>query len=97
MDPVGPQFWIHAASKTFFVSEDELLGAFGSKDVREFRLATMWVARKMTKLSYPVLARAFGKDDHTTIINGVNRAETDERIAGFVEEILEYVEAGMPE
>lgn len=52
----------------------------------------MWCARTWTGQSYPELARVFNRDDHTTIMNAVKRAEEDDRIAGFVEEILEYVE-----
>lgn len=95
--PLQPEFWIKATAKTFFLPIDELMAMHGDKQTREIRLAAMWIARNMTGLPYTALARAFGKDDHTTIMNGVRRAESDVRIAGLVEEVLEYVEAGMPE
>lgn len=95
--PLQPEFWIKAAAKTFFIPLDEIMGMYGDKQTREIRLAAMWIARAVTGLPYTALARAFNRDDHTTIMNGVKRAEADARIAGMVEEVLEYVEAGMPE
>ena len=95
--PLQPEFWIKATAKTFFIHVDEIMGSYGGREATEIRFAAMWVARNMTGLSYPTLARAFDKGDHTTIMSGVKRAESDARIAGLVEEVLEFVEAGMPE
>lgn len=92
-----PEFWIKATAKAFFIPLDDIMGQHGTKDIREVRLAAMWIARNMTGLPYTSLARSFNKDDHTTIMNGVRRAEENPRIAAMVEEVLEYVEAGMPE
>lgn len=94
--PSQPEFWIRKAAETFFVNVDDLLArshAGGPKEIRQYRQAAMWVARMMTEMSYPELALAFNKDDHTTVMNAVRRAETDDRIMCLVEEIFEYVEA----
>src|SRR5687768_1041162 len=95
--PTHPQFWIKAACKAFCIPEDELLAVTvsgGPKEIRRMRQATMWVARNMTDYSYPELAFAFRKEDHTTVLHAVQRAEKDDWIIPLIEEIFEYVESG---
>lgn len=94
--PSQPEYWIKAASETFFVSVDDLLApshSGGPKEIRRYRYAAMWIARQMTGFSYPELALAFRKEDHTTVMNAVKKAETDEYVIPLIEEIFEYVEA----
>jgi chromosomal replication initiator protein len=43
------------------------------------RQIAMKLCKELTVLSYPVLARLFNRDDHTTIMHGVRRMTTLER------------------
>lgn len=90
-----PTFWIDAAAKTFFISKADLLSFSRDRETNGYRMAAMWCARHVTGFSYPALARLFGREDHTTIMNAIKRVEEDERLAGLAEEILEFVESGM--
>lgn len=94
--PSQPEFWIRKTAETFYVNVDDILArthSGGPKEIRQYRQAAMWIARIMTGMSYPELAVAFNKDDHTTVMNAVKRAESDDRVMQYVEEIFEYVES----
>lgn len=94
--PSRPEFWINAACEAFCVDKEQLLEMShggGSNQICRYRQATMWVARAMTASSYPELAKAFRRKDHTTIHAGVNRAESDPAIIPLIEEIFEHVES----
>lgn len=41
----------------------------------EARHTIMWLARELTPLSLPQIARALGKTDHTTVMHGIARVE----------------------
>jgi len=43
------------------------------KDVSLARQTAIYLARELTLLSYPGIARAFGRADHTSILWAVNR------------------------
>ena len=91
--PSQPEYWIKATAETFFVDVDDLLQPYGTKEMRRYKKAAMWLARECTGFSYPELARAFHRDDHTTIMHGVKEAGKDGFVHVAIEEVLEYVEA----
>lgn len=37
----------------------------------------MWIARHMTRASYPQIARQFGLRDHTTVMHGISRIDQE--------------------
>jgi chromosomal replication initiation ATPase DnaA len=39
------------------------------------RFAVMWVARELFGFSTPVIGRSLGNRDHSTVLNGIKRAE----------------------
>jgi chromosomal replication initiation ATPase DnaA len=61
------------------------------KTVSEARCAVYWLARKLTRLSYPEIAHELGRD-HTTVMNGVEsidgRRLQDEWLAQNLDAIL---------
>jgi chromosomal replication initiator protein len=65
---------------------------------RQIRQTVMYVARHMTGMSYPELARRFGGLDHTTVIHAVNavgkRLARSEDLAEDIAAIRREVERG---
>jgi len=61
---------VAATAEAFGLDPSDLLGKDRSKSVKEGRQAAYLVARRCTRLSYPELGRAFGKN-HTTVLAGV--------------------------
>jgi|TARA_Y100000310_G_scaffold207333_1_gene207828 chromosomal replication initiation ATPase DnaA len=53
----------------------QLLGQQRSQPIARVRHAGYWLASKYTPASLPVIGRAFGGRDHTTIIHGCRRCE----------------------
>ncbi len=66
---------LQAAAKLFGISIDELLSASRTRPLVNARQIAMYVSRELTDLSYPQIAKAFGKSDHTTVIHAVNKIE----------------------
>ena len=66
---------IQATTKLFGLSMDELLSASRTRPLVNARQIAMYVSRELTDLSYPQIAKAFGKSDHTTVIHAVNKIE----------------------
>lgn len=63
---------IAATAAAFGIAASDLLGKDRSKSIKEARLVACYVARRCTRLSYPELGRAFGRD-HTTVLSAVRR------------------------
>lgn len=57
------------------IDMDLLLGRRRSKMIAEARLLGYWLTRKLRQDSYPMIARSFLRDDHTTIIHGAKLIE----------------------
>lgn len=91
--PTRPEYWIHAACEAFCVTREELLSQSRAVEAVRFRQAAMWIAREMTSYPYPALAKSFERQDHTTILSAVRRAESDPLIIALIEEIFEHVES----
>jgi chromosomal replication initiation ATPase DnaA len=66
---------IETASITFNVSVGAMTGAIRSGPMVRARFAVMWVARELFGFSTPVIGRALGNRDHSTVLNGLKRAE----------------------
>lgn len=62
------------------------------------RHAAMWIARETTRLSFPVIGRAVGRRDHSSVMHGVRRMEermaADAVLAARVRGLLVVVQAG---
>jgi chromosomal replication initiator protein len=50
-----------------------LLGPDRHRRLVEARHIAIYVARTRTDLSYPAIARAFNREDHTTVMHAVNK------------------------
>ena len=66
---------LDATSTLFGLSIDELLSASRTRPLVNARQIAMYVCREVTDLSFPQIAKAFGKSDHTTVIHAVQKIE----------------------
>ena len=66
---------LEATTKLFDLSREELLSASRTRPLVIARQIAMYVCRELTDLSFPQIAKAFGKSDHTTVIHAVQKIE----------------------
>ena len=66
---------LDATSTMFGLSIDELLSSSRTRPLVNARQIAMYVCREVTDLSFPQIAKAFGKSDHTTVIHAVQKIE----------------------
>lgn len=71
---------IDAACEVFQLPRDDIVGERRYHHIIKYRHAAMIVARDLTGASYPVIARAFGKKDHTTVIHALRKRNEPELI-----------------
>lgn len=83
---------IAAVSFSFGITVEDVRGPMRTKAVAEARQCVYLVARRCTRLSYPEIAKAVGRD-HTTVMSGVKTAErireSDRWFAATVRVLLE--------
>jgi chromosomal replication initiator protein len=89
---------VEATSKLFGISREELLSSSRTRPLVNARQIAMYVCREITDLSYPAIARAFGKSDHTTVIHAVQKIEKlmgeKRQIYDQVNELTQLVKSG---
>jgi chromosomal replication initiator protein len=66
---------LEATTKLFGLSREELLSSSRTRPLVIARQIAMYVCRELTDLSFPQIAKAFGKSDHTTVIHAVQKIE----------------------
>ena len=82
---------VHHASQIGGVPEADILGKRRAKKLVTQRKAIVWVAKRATHHSYPMIGRALGGRDHSTIIHSERSAEDmcerDLKFAWFCERL----------
>lgn len=68
---------IEVVARMYNLRSADITGKGRSRTLTRPRQIAMYMARTHTALSYPELAREFGGRDHTTIVHGVQRVESD--------------------
>lgn len=63
-------------ASTFDVPLMEMTSRRRARHVVRPRQIAMYLARELTPCSFPEIARAFGKKDHTTVIWAINRVQS---------------------
>jgi chromosomal replication initiator protein len=79
---------LEATTKLFDLSREELLSASRTRPLVIARQIAMYVCRELTDLSFPQIAKAFGKSDHTTVIHAVQKIE---KLMGEKRQIFDQV------
>lgn len=86
---------ISTVCSAFFLSEQEIKGPRREQRLCRARFAVMWVARQGFGLSLPVIGRALGNRDHTTVISGLASAERlrdrDEEFRAVTDRLLALI------
>ena len=72
---VTTEIILDATSTMFGLSQVELLSSSRTRPLVNARQIAMYVCRELTDLSFPQIAKAFGKSDHTTVIHAVQKIE----------------------
>lgn len=92
--PLSTRLALKLAAEAFGVRSSQIAGQRRSSHLYRARAAVMWCARQ-TGLSYPIIARALGNRDHTTIMHGVQRAEgwrqSDPSFRAVTDDILKRI------
>jgi chromosomal replication initiator protein len=77
--PITPRVILEATSNMFGFEVDELLSRSRSRPLVTARQIAMYVCREQTDLSFPQIAKAFNKGDHTTVMHAVQKIENQMR------------------
>lgn len=59
----------------FGVKLRDLKGSKRNRAVAHPRMVAMYLARRLTKMSYPEIGRSFGGKDHSTVISAVRKID----------------------
>ena len=70
---ITPQKIIDCVCSYYNVSEDELLGKSKQKNIAFARQITMYLCKTLTTMNFPMIARALGNRDRTTVMYGVDK------------------------
>lgn len=74
---VSASYLQEIVSKYFDIDKKDLLSTKKSNDIVYPRQIAMYLCRTCANMSYPQIARDFGKKDHTTIIHACNKIEKE--------------------
>lgn len=66
---------IEAVTREFKVARADLISDRRDHATLKARLSAMWLAKRFTRASMPVIGQAIGNRDHTTIVSGFRRVE----------------------
>ncbi len=70
-----PDYILAEASKYFNVSTADITGSKRGQEIMQARQVSIFLVRKLTKLSLPEIGSVFGGRDHTTIMHSINKVE----------------------
>lgn len=66
---------ILALADRYDVTQEEVISEGRSARIYRVRAVGMWLARRLTGQSMPMIGRAFGDRDHTTVLHSLRRVE----------------------
>lgn len=75
--PIAIEFIIEEVCRTITVDFERLMGKGRHKRVVLARSLISYLARKLTTMSFPEIARAMGRPNHSTVITAQRRLEAD--------------------
>ena len=73
-EPIKIEKIISEVSRTYDVSENDILSKRKTADLVQARQIAMYIARETTELSYKAIGDSFGKD-HSTVVYNVTKIE----------------------
>lgn len=66
---------INITSAYFSIHVDDIKSGKKNREISYPRQAAMYLARKLTKHSFPEIGKAFGNKDHSTVVKGVKKID----------------------
>ncbi len=84
-----------AVARYYSISLDELVGEKRTKRVVVPRQVAMYLSRELTDSSLPVIGRAFGGRDHTTVIYAVQKVAAQMADEGAIYEAVQSLTASL--
>jgi chromosomal replication initiator protein len=72
---VGVDEVLSAVAAHFALKVADLKGSRKTRDISHPRQVAMYLARRLTRSSFPQIGRAMGGKDHSTVVKGVKRVE----------------------
>lgn len=92
---------LRAVARRYGLSRAEIISHRRARDFVRPRQVAMWLVRRLTKASFPVIAEQFGGRHHTGVMHGVKQVERfirqDEVIADELRELMLEVKATVRE
>ena len=70
---ITPQKIIDCVCSYYNIPEEELLGKSKQKNIAFARQITMYLCKTLTTMNFPMIARALGNRDRTTVMYGVDK------------------------
>ena len=89
-EPIKVEEIIFQVSKTFNVSEKDIISKRKTAAVAFARQVAMYIARETTELSYKAIGESFGKD-HATVLYNVQKIEEHLKNNPFDKELVEDI------
>jgi chromosomal replication initiator protein len=89
-EPIKIEEIVSEVSKTFSVSERDIISKRKTAAVAFARQVAMYIARETTELSYKAIGDSFGKD-HTTVLHNVQKIENHLNGNPFDKELVENI------
>jgi chromosomal replication initiator protein len=86
-----------AVASHFGIKVSDLKGSRKNREVSQPRQVAMYLARRLTRHSFPEIGRAFGGKDHSTVVKGVKKIETILRENPELAERVRLVERSLME
>ena len=72
---MGVEDVLRVVATHFGVRPADIKSSRKSRDISRPRQVTMYLARRLTKASFPEIGQALGGKDHSTVVKGVQRVE----------------------
>ena len=96
VDPkeLTPQRVINTVAKYYKISKKDLLGKSRKSNIVVARHMSMWLVRKIVKLSYAEIGKIFHRD-HSTVISAVQGIETNMKINAAVKAAANKIEGNI--
>lgn len=94
---VGLEDVLSAVASHFGIKVSDLKGSRKNREVSQPRQVAMYLARRLTRHSFPEIGRAFGGKDHSTVVKGVKKIEAILRESPELAERVRLVERSLTE
>lgn len=83
---------LRTVSTIYGIAENRIRGSDRHKSISRARQIAMHITRNLTHMSYPEIARAFGRRDHTTAIRACKKISAVRRVDASLDAEVMHIE-----